>query len=118
MSAGDIDYAFTGHDPDLGGITQAEVMGRGRIHDLIDADTVQLMEGRVRKCGVLERLQQWSDEDAPAFSIGGRPTLISERAILTGLLLLAKEGKAMFMTNLRDLFMYRLSAASRELLEL
>ena len=118
MSAGDIDYEFNGYDPDLGGITQAEVMSRGKSLPLIDDQTVALTEGRVRKSGVLERLQEWRDEDAAAFSIGGRPSLISERAILTGLLLLAKEGKAMFLTNLRDLLMSRLSDASRELLGL
>jgi hypothetical protein len=118
MSAGDIDYGFTGYEPDLGGITQTEVMSRGKSLPLIDDQTVALTEGRVRKAGVLERLQEWRDEDAAAFSIGGRPSLISERAILTGLLLLAKEGKAMFLTNLRDLLMSRLSDASRELLGL
>ena len=118
MSAGDIDYAFNGYEPDLGGMTQAEVMGRGHIHQLIDDATVALMEGRVRKTGVLERLQEWRDEDAAAFSIGGRPSLISERAILTGMLLLAKEGTAMHLTCVRDLFMFRLSDASRALLGL
>ncbi|MBG6059921.1 hypothetical protein RCH16_003383 [Cryobacterium sp. MP_M5] len=118
MSAGDIDYAFNGYEPDLGGMTQAEVMGRGHIHQLIDDATVALMEGRVRKTGVLERLQDWRDEDAAAFSIGGRPSLISERAMLTGMLLLAKEGTAMHLTCVRDLFMFRLSDASRTLLGL
>ena len=118
MSAGDVDYGFNGYDPDLGGMTQAEVMGRGRIHQLIDDDTVKLAESRVRKTGVLERLQDWSDEDAPPFSIGGRPSLISERALLTGIMLLAKDNAAVFLTSLRDLFMYRLSDASRELLGL
>ncbi|KGJ72347.1 hypothetical protein GY21_15940 [Cryobacterium roopkundense] len=118
MSAGDIDYGFTGYSPDLGGMTEAEIMGRGRIHDVIDHQTVALMEGRVRRTGVLERLQAWHDEDAPAFSIGGRPSLISERAVMTALLLLAKEGSALFLTNVRDVFMFRLSDASRELLGL
>ena len=116
MSAGDVDYGFNTLEPDLGGITKAEVMGRGRIHALIDDETVALMEGRVRKTGVLERLQEWRDEDAVPFSIGGRPSLISERAILTGMLLLAKEGSAMFLTSVRDLLMFRLSDTSRELL--
>ncbi|WBM79876.1 hypothetical protein KIV56_17170 [Cryobacterium breve] len=118
MSAGDIDYAFNGYAPDLGGMTQTEVMGRGRIHQLIDDETVALMESRVRKTGVLERLQQWTDEDASGIGVGGRPSLISEKALLTALLLLAKEGTSMFLTSVRDLFMFRLSAASRELLGL
>jgi hypothetical protein len=116
MSAGDIDYAFTGHNPDLGGITQSEVMGRGKIHQLIDHETVALMEGRVQKAGVLDLLQEWRHEDAPPFSIGGRPALISDRAILTAMLLLAKEGTALLLTCVRDLLMFQLSDSSRELL--
>ena len=116
MSAGDIDYDLTGHDPDLGGMTKAEVMGRGRVPELIDDELVALMAGRVLKTGVLERLSQWRAEDSPPLSIGGRPALISDLAILTGMLLLAKEGTAMLLTCLRDLLMKRLSDTSRELL--
>ena len=116
MSAGDTDYGFTGYSPDLGGMTEAEIIGRGRIHNVIDHQTVVLMERRVRKTGVLERPQAWRDEDALAFTIGGRPSLISERALMTALLLLAKEGSTMFLTSVRDLLMSRLSDASRELL--
>ncbi|TFD36278.1 hypothetical protein E3T34_00970 [Cryobacterium sp. TMT1-62] len=116
MSAGDIDYDLTGHDPDLGGMTKAEVMGRGRVPELIDHELVALMAGRVLKTGVLERLNQWRAEDSPPLSIGGRPALISDLAILTGMLLLAKEGTAILLTCLRDLLMKRLSDTSRELL--
>lgn len=118
MSAGDTDYPSTEADSDLGGMTLAEVMGRGRIPQLIDDDTVALMEARVRKTGVLEKLAQWRQEDAPPYSIGGRPSQISDCAILTALLLLSKENTAMFLTLTRDLFMYRLSDSSRELLGL
>ena len=116
MTAGDIDYDLTGHDPDLGGMTKAEVMGRGRVPELIDDELVALMAGRVLKTGVLARLSQWRAEDSPPLSIGGRPALISDLAILTGMLLLAKEGTAMLLTCLRDLLMKRLSDTSRELL--
>jgi hypothetical protein len=118
MITGDVDYAFNSYEPDLGGLSKAEVMGRGQTHQLIDDETVAQVERRVRKTGVLERLKEWTDEDAAAVSLGGRPSLISDRAVLTGLLLLAKEGSAMFLTSVRDLFMFRLSEASRELLGL
>lgn len=114
----EVDNDANGEFGDLGGITPEEVMGRGQINQMLDDSIVALMESRVRKTGVLEKLQQWRDEDAIPFTIGGRPPLISDLAVLTGLLILAKEGKAMFITNLRDIFMSRVSDQARELLGL
>ena len=118
MSTGDTDLDFSVFDNDLGGITPEEVMGRGRVHQIIDDDVVALMEGRVRKTGALARLRDWRNEDIAPNSTGGRPSLISERAVLTGMLLLAKAGHPMFITRLAQLFQYELSDASRELLGL
>jgi hypothetical protein len=118
MTAGDTDYTLDGWESDLGGMTQAEIVGRGRIHALIADETVALMEERVRKTGILERLEEWRLEDATPWAMGGRPSLISDRALLTALMLLAKESSAMYLTGVRDLFRSRLSDKSRELLEL
>ena len=118
MTVMEVDYKFATPETDLGGITRAEVIGRGRIYQLIDEDTVALMESRVRKTGILEKLEEWRREDGLVTGLGGRPSLISDRAVLTGLLLLANEKAAMFITNLTALFQYRLHDASRELLEL
>jgi hypothetical protein len=116
MSAGDTDYDFNSLDPDLGGLTKAEVMGRGRVPQLIEHSLVATMAERVNNTGALVKIAEWRRADAPPFSIGGRPALISDRAVLTGLLLLAKEGSAMFLTLLAELFQSRLSDESRELL--
>ncbi|TFD02786.1 hypothetical protein [Cryobacterium sp. TMT1-66-1] len=106
------------YDNDLGGVTPEEVMGRGRVHHVIADDIVVLMEGRVRKTGVLAKLQEWRDEDVAGESLGGRPALISDRAILTGMLLLAKANAPIFITRLAALFQYELSDESRKLLGL
>lgn len=118
MSTQEALFAFVDPEADLGGLTQAEVMGRGRAYQTLDDNLVALMEARVRKTGALEKLRQWRQNDAGAFALGGRPSLISDLAILTGLLLLAKEGSAMHITALSALFQYRLSETSRNLLGL
>lgn len=118
MTTSDIDHDFIWLSSDLGGITESEVMGRGRIHQLIDHDTVALMEQRVRKTGVLTLIEAWKSEDSSGSDLGGRPSLISERALLTGLLVLAKQGEAMHLTLLTALFQHGLGDESRELLGL
>jgi hypothetical protein len=118
MSAPEALLTFADPEADLGGLTQAEVMGRGRAYQTFEDSLVSLTEARVRKTGVLEKLGHWRQEDAGTFALGGRPSLISDLAILTGLLLLAKEGSAMHITALTALFQYRLSDTSRELLGL
>ena len=91
MTAGDVDYLLPGYDLDMGGISPAEVLGRGRNTDLIEDATVALAEARVRKSGVLEKLERWAAEDRDTDGMGGRPSIISYRAVLTALLLLARE---------------------------
>ncbi len=104
MSTAATDRNLFGSDTDFGGITAAEVVGRGRVHQRIDDNLVALMESRVRKTGILERLQGWRDEDSGSYGIGGRPALISDQAMLTGMLLLAKEGAPLLLTLLSALF--------------
>ncbi|PPL18634.1 hypothetical protein [Microterricola pindariensis] len=117
MSAGDTDHDYSVFARDLGGITQEEVMGRGRIQVALPDVDVQRFEARVRKTGVLERLQDWRAEDSLGEGFGGRPALINDRAILTGMLL-ANRGEPIFITRLARLFQHELSDASRALLGL
>lgn len=84
MSAGDTDYQFNRPETDLGGITQPEVIGRGRVPQLIDDSLVTLTAERVNKTGSLEKLQKWRRADAPPFTIGGRPSLISDQRYSPG----------------------------------
>ncbi len=118
MTAGDVDYLIPGYDLDIGGISPAEVLGRGRNTDLIDDATVALAEARVRKAGVLERLDQWAFEDRNTDGMGGRPAMISSRAVLTAFLLLARESSPMHVRRAALLLQVRLSPASQELLGL
>lgn len=118
MTAGDVDYLVPGYDLDMGGISPAEVLGRGRNTDLIDDATVALAESRVRKSGVLEKLDQWTAEDRNNEGVGGRPSAISYRAVLTALLLLARESAPMHLRRAALLLQVRLGPASKELLDL
>lgn len=116
MISGDVDYHLS--DIDLGGISPAEVLGRGRNTDLIEDATVALAEARVRRSGVLEALAQWTAEDRASEGLGGRPSTISYRAVLTALLLLARESSPMHLRRAALLLQVRLSPASKELLGL
>lgn len=118
MTAGDVDYLLPDSRLDLGGITRAEVLGRGRNTDLIEDATVAVAEARVRKSGVLEKLERWAAEDGKDESMGGRPSLISYRAVLTALLLMARESAPMHVRRAALLLQVRLTPASRELLGL
>lgn len=118
MTVGDVDFSLPADDTDLGGISPAEILGRGRNTDLIEEATVALAEARVRKSGVLEMLDQWATEDRISYGLGGRPAMISSRAVLTALLLLARESAPMHVNRAALLLQVRLTPASRELLGL
>lgn len=118
MNTEDVDYLLPGHTPEHGGITEREIIGRGRTLELFDAGTVALVESRVRQSGVLEQLDQWAAADRRPGVLGGRPAMISMRALLTALLLLAHEGSPMHMRRAALLLQHRLAPESRELLNL
>jgi hypothetical protein len=118
MISGDVDYHLSDFDIDTGGISAAEILGRGRNTDLISDSTVALTEARVRKSGVLENLEGWAAEDRNLEGMGGRPSIISYRAVLTALLLLARESAPMHLRRAALLLQVRLSPASRVLLGL
>src|SRR5690606_14432930 len=100
------------------GVTEREIMGRGRNMQVIDAGTVALAEARVRQSGVLARLEAWKAEDRATHGLGGRPEIISARALLTALLLLAHENSPLHITRAALLLQHRLEPKSRELLDL
>lgn len=118
MSRGDVDHTVDYDANEFGGLTEEEIIGRGRVHQVMHDNVVALMDTRVRSTGVLRKLEHWREDDSFDPILGGRPALISDRAILTGLLLLAKEGSPLFITSLSALFQYRLSDDSRKLLGL
>ncbi|MCU1471005.1 MAG: hypothetical protein JWQ39_2154 [Glaciihabitans sp.] len=102
---------------DFGNITPSEVLTRGRTVNPFTHEQVATAEERVRKTGMLERLATWHAQDHVEGG-GGRPAIISERAILTGMLLLASEHKTLWISTLAQLFQQRLDAESRTLLGL
>lgn len=79
---------------------------------------VAAMNALLDKTGVLDKLTAWRDEDARAAGTTTRVAFIPERAILVGLLILSDEGAPLLISRLADLFQYRLSVASRNLLGL
>jgi len=102
---------------DFGNITQTEVLTRGRAVNAFTREQVATADERVRKSGALEMLEVWHDQ-ARIEGGGGRPAVISERAILVGMMLLASEHKALWISNLAQVFQLRLAPESRALLGL
>jgi len=103
---------------DLGGMSESEIMDRGQTRELIGHDKVVTADRRVRESGALERLSVWRRQDNPMVGIGGRPQLVSDRALLVGLVLLAGENSPQLIRTLAIAFQHRLSNESRALLEL
>lgn len=116
MTTQDTDFYLPGYTPEFGGITEREIIGRGRNMQPVNAGTVALIEARVRKSGILEQLEQWTAEDAKPDGMGGRPAAISFRALLTAMLLLAHEGAPMHMSRAATLLQHRLDDQSRAML--
>ena len=116
MIIDDLDYTDVAFE--AAAITDAEVTGRGRNLDLIDPKAVALADTRVRMSGVLELIEQWITEDTNTQSMGGRPAAISYRAVLTSMLLLAREGAPLHLTRMASLLQHRLAPESRDLLGL
>ncbi|TFC67803.1 hypothetical protein [Cryobacterium sp. TMT2-4] len=88
-----------------------------RYGDPFSEERVAATAARVTQTGILEKLAAWSAEDNQATGRAGRP-LVSERAILVGLLLLASEHRALWISSLAEVFQYRLTPKSRALLGL
>jgi hypothetical protein len=117
MTSTDIDY-YRGLSDDECGITEREILGRGRNLQRFDESTVALIETRVRQSGILEQLECWAAEDSNQDGMGGRPAMISIRAVLTALLLLAHEGAPLHIRRAAYVLQHRLSSQSRQLLDL
>ncbi|CAN7379614.1 hypothetical protein LJR044_002304 [Microbacterium foliorum] len=60
MTSIDIDYYRAFDDNDECGITEREILGRGRNLQQFDDSTVALVETRVRQSGILEQLDRWA----------------------------------------------------------
>ncbi|TQO18863.1 hypothetical protein FB472_0390 [Rhodoglobus vestalii] len=112
----DIDGLF--EELDLGGIHPDELLSKGKILTEMPHYLVARAVVRVHETGILRRLTRWRQEDGMDQSVGGRPMIVHDLAVLTGLLLLAGEKKPLLITELRELFQHRLTPESRVLLDL
>ena len=83
--------------------------------NIISSERVAEADAQVAQTGVLEMFAEWRNEDN---STSSRPALVSDRAILIGLILLSADNSPLQVRAISDLFQYRLSSESRELLDL
>lgn len=79
----------------------------------IGFETVDTAAKRVEQTGILERLNQWREEDnLLGANRGGRPKKMTDLAVLTGFLLLAREKAPLYETALAQLLQHRLDEKS------
>jgi hypothetical protein len=97
-------------------MTPEEVQRRGKSTPPIPTAIVAKALERVRRSGVLTLLADWRTADREPGLLGGRPALLSDEAVLTGLLLMADEKQSLHLTLLADLFQMRLKRKARALL--
>jgi hypothetical protein len=101
---------------DFGGLSELEVLTSAHSVIAIPHEAVRRAAERVQKTGIADRLHEWRVADGLDRSNGGRPAMIGDLAILTSLLLMTGERKALLMTELARLLRFRLTPESRELL--
>jgi hypothetical protein len=112
------DVAATLDDPKFGGMSASEVHSSGRTDHVFTSQQVALAHSRVLQTGILDKLTTWRYEDTHTTCTCARPSLISDSAILVGLLLLASEHRPLQISSLAVVFQNRLTIESRTLLNL
>jgi hypothetical protein len=90
----------------------------GRAPHVFTSQLVADAEARVAESGVLDKLTTWRGDDNHTTGVTERPIIVSDRAILVGLLLLASDHSPLMISSLAEVFQYRLTSDSRILLGL
>jgi hypothetical protein len=89
-----------------------------RLHYRLDTEQVVLAESLIVQTGILDKLAEWQRIDQRTVASRTSSALVSDRAVLVGLLLLAGEHRALQIGSLAELFQFRLAPESRTLLQL
>lgn len=90
----------------------------GRAQHVFTPQLVANAEARVAESGVLDKLAVWRGDDNQTAGVTESATIVSDRAILVGLLLLASEHSPLDISCLAEVFQHRLTSESRALLGL
>jgi hypothetical protein len=90
----------------------------GRAQHVFASHMVAHAEARVAESGVVDKLAGWRGDDNQTAGVTEGATIVSDRAILVGLLLLASEHSPLGISCLAEIFQYRLTSESRALLGL
>ena len=103
---------------DCDGMSASEIHSGGRTDHVFTTQQVALAHSRVLQTGILDKLNAWRNEDSHVTGARARLPLISDHAILVGLLLLASEHGPLQISSLALVFQHRLLPESRTLLHL
>lgn len=82
----------------------------------VHVNEVKVVAQLIDQSGLLQMLEDWRDEDGRP--VGGRPTEVSDRALLCLLAVLANEGTPLHLTKVNELVLYRLTAQAHAYLGL
>lgn len=91
-----------------------EVRSGGGSAAKFTADQVSLAGRRIDQAGVLPKFLQWREEDRVGTGAGGRPSLLDDRCIMIACMLLLTEGTPMWVTEMSNVFWYRLTDEARQ----
>ena len=83
---------------------------------MFTAEEVRRAIERVEMTGTVDKLEQWRRQDRAHKRGGGRPTILKDKHVLVGALLLLGEHSPLWISELGELFWRRLDDVGRELL--
>lgn len=92
----------------------AEVRAGGGSATKFTAEQVALAGRRIDQAGILAKFQQWREDDRRGKGAGGRTSLLDDRCIMIACMLLLTEGSPMWVTEMSNVFWYRLTEDARE----
>lgn len=101
-------------------LTDAEILNYSGPSSKFDINDVELADRMIRSTDLLGKIAEWRTEERQLLGKrnGGRRAYVSDRAILVALLLLAREGRPLLITEMGNLLHKRLTDDARALLEL
>lgn len=82
----------------------------------VHVNEVKVVDELIDKAGLVQMLEDWRDEDGRP--VGGRPSEVSDRALLCLMAVLANEGTPLHLTKVAELVLYRLTAQAHAYLGL
>jgi len=102
--------AVAEYDEQFAGSTYG-LSGRTSLFTLNDVRRAEMF---VQMSGVEQQVVAWRNADSPKQGPGGRPAFITDRQLLTAMMLLAMEKSPLLVMEMRNVLAYRLDDRARQ----